>query len=268
MKPTRMKWGVVIAGGVGALTLVAAGLFVFPGVASAAGSMLEIGLAAPSGQRTAAGFVVDGLDWGRPGDGDSLFGGYEEALAEALGIDVEELRAAYEAVRATLIEGAVDDGLLTQEQADALLSGERPGNGRAEDERPEGERPAGGGPGLHVGIGLHTGDADVNALLADELGITVEELEAAQEEAQAAVIAQAVESGALTQEEVDLMQARRAVRSYVADAMAAAYENGVQQALADGAITRAQAEQLLENAGSGTRAPGGFPGHRGMDGGF
>jgi polyhydroxyalkanoate synthesis regulator phasin len=241
---------------------------VFTGAASAAGIAVGPSLAASSADHPARGFVVDGLDWGLPGDGGSRFDGYEEALAEALGIDVEELQSAYQAVCETLIQQAVDEGMLTQEQADALLSGERP-------EAPaEGERPDGVGPGLRGGIGFHTG-ADVNALLADELGITVEELQAAQQEAHAAVIAQAVEDGTLTQEEADLMQARRAVQSYVADAIAAAYEDAVQQALADGAITQAQADLLLESAAQGIGGPNGFfpgPGgfheHPGMRGDF
>jgi hypothetical protein len=269
MSKNKMKWVYLIVGGVGALTLAAAGLFVFTGAASAAGIAIERGVAASSAGHPARGFVVDGLDWGLPGDGDSRFDGYEEALAEALGIDVEELQAAYQAVRETLIQQAVDEGMLTQEQADALLSGERP-------EAPaEGDRPEGVGPGPRGGIGFHAGGADVNALLADELGITVEELQAAQQEAHAAVIAQAVEDGMLTQEEADLMQARSAVQSYVADAMAAAYEDAVQQALADGAITQAQADLLLENAAQGMGGPGGFfpgpdgfHGHPGMYGDF
>jgi polyhydroxyalkanoate synthesis regulator phasin len=262
-KQNSMRWVYLIAGGVGALALAAVGLFVFTGAASAAGIAAEPGIAARSADRPARGFVVDGLDWGHPGDGDSLFGGYEEALAEALGIDVEDLQAAYEAVRETLIQQAVDDGTLTQEQADALLSGERP-----EGAPPEGERLEGARPGPRGGIGFHAGDADANALLADQLGITVDELEAAQQEAHDAVIAQAVEDGTITQEQADLMQARRAVQSYVADAMAAAYEDGVQQALADGAITQAQADQLLESAPQGMHGPGGFDGAPGVRGGF
>jgi polyhydroxyalkanoate synthesis regulator phasin len=265
MSKNKMKWVYLIVGGVGALTLAAAGLFVFTGAASAAGTAVGSGVATSSAGHPARGFVVDGLDWGLPGDGGSRFDGYEEALAEALGIDVEELQAAYQAVRETLIQQAVDEGMLTQEQADALLSGERP-EAPAEGERPE---------GLRGGIGFHAEGADVNALLADELGITVEELQAAQQEAHAAVIAQAVEDGTLTQEEADLMQARSAVQNYVADAMAAAYEDAVQQALTDGAITQAQADLLLENAAQGMGGlggffpgPNGFHGHPGMHGDF
>ncbi len=267
MSKNRMKWVYLIVGGVGALTLAAAGLFVFTGAASAAGIAIERGVTASSAGHPARGFVVDGLDWGLPGDGSSRFDGYEEALAEALGIDVEELQAAYQAVRETLIQQAVDEGMLTQEQADALLSGERPEGGHPEAPA-EGERPDGVGPGPRGGIGFHTGGADVNALLADELGITVEELQAAQQEAHAAVIAQVVEDGTLTQDEADLMQARSAVQSYVADALAAAYKDAVQQALADGAITQAQVDLLLENAAQGMGGPGGFHEHPGMRGDF
>ena len=53
------------------------------------------------------------------------FGSEGSNLAEALGISVEELQAANEAVRTAQVEEAVAqalaDGLLTQEQADAFL---------------------------------------------------------------------------------------------------------------------------------------------------
>ncbi|HID53892.1 MAG TPA: hypothetical protein EYP41_17875, partial [Anaerolineae bacterium] len=49
---------------------------------------------------------------------------YDQALADALGISVEDLLAARETAKATLIQQAVDEGKLTQEQADAILSGE------------------------------------------------------------------------------------------------------------------------------------------------
>ena len=55
------------------------------------------------------------------GDGDTPFGKYEEALAEALGIPVEELQSAHEAVWESAIEAAVSDGKLTEEQAGQIL---------------------------------------------------------------------------------------------------------------------------------------------------
>jgi hypothetical protein len=58
--------------------------------------------------------------FGRGGFGDKE--AREAALADALGITVVELEAAQEEARATLIEQAEADGLITAEQADLLLS--------------------------------------------------------------------------------------------------------------------------------------------------
>lgn len=56
------------------------------------------------------------------------------------------------------------------------------------------------------------GDVDHEQLLADELGVTVEELEAARESVQESALAHAIEEGRITQEEVDEMQARKALQ--------------------------------------------------------
>lgn len=167
----------------------------------------------------------------------------DEYLADALGITVEELQATQEAVRAAALEQAVADGLLTQEQADQLSQFD----GR-----------------FHGG---HFGLADnKDELLAAELGITVEALQTAQEEAHQARLDQLVADGVITQEQADLMAARKAVNDYLdveglSDAAQAAYETAVQQALDAGEITQDQADQLLSEAsGFGGR---GFFGGRG-----
>ena len=209
-------------------------------------------------------------------------------LAEALGITVEELQAATEAVRTAHMESAVAqavaDGLLTQEQADAILAGERlEGNVDLRGIFNKGDREEGG-------------DA-----LAAELGISVDELEAAQEAAREAAIAKGIADGTITQDQVDLRAAGQALREYVeqdtvladllgisAEELAAAKEDGtvrdlieasgltqeeiqvamqeaheaaVAQAVADGVITQEQADQLQEMPGHG--GPGGHGGQRG-----
>jgi polyhydroxyalkanoate synthesis regulator phasin len=284
----QKKWLYLAVGGVGALALAAAVLFV---------------LASPA---MAEARSVLSPEW--PGGGDN---GYDEALANALGISIEELQAAYESARAAAIQQAVDEGRLTQEQADQLLSGEAPEprdrsgmdelvagalgvtveqlqaayeSARAEamqqaaeeghlTQEQAGRRPNGGeGPGgQRAGFDFHGSPGVTNELLADALGITTEELQAAQEQAFSAVIAQAVEDGTITQEEADLMQAHSAIRGYVGAAMSDAYANAVQQALADGVITQAQADQLLSEEHPGFPGSGGFFGGHGgpgMHGGF
>lgn len=175
-----------------------------------------------------------------------------EELAEALGMTVEEVEAAFAAVRVAVIEQAVADGEMTQEEADAILSGEN------------------GGRGNRGRIGGH----DNVDLLAEELGVTVEELEAAQEEIKAARLAEKVESGELTQEEADYIQAKHVVRDYIeadeaSEVDEAAIEAGIADALADGAITQDQADQMLEDLengefGKGGRRGGSHGGKRGM----
>ena len=103
----------------------------------------------------------------------------------------------------------------------------------------------------------------MNEHLAEALGISITELEAAQAKARDTVIAEAVEAGTITQEQADLMSAREAVSAYIQDAMTKAYGEAVEQALADGVITQAQADLLLENGTMGFRGPGDFFGFGG-----
>ena len=59
---------------------------------------------------------------------------YREALAGALDITVEELEAAQQEAHGVVIEQAVEEGIISQEQADQILSHPRaglPGHGRA-----------------------------------------------------------------------------------------------------------------------------------------
>ena len=72
-------------------------------------------------------------------------------------------------------------------------------------------------PGLDVlgwpghGLGL----VDMQALLAEELGITVEELAAAQQAAREAAIQQLVDAGVLTEEQAELANAAANLRSHL-----------------------------------------------------
>lgn len=111
--------------------------------------------------------------------------------------------------------------------------------------------------------------------LAEALGITVEELQAAQLKAQDAMLAQAVEDGTLTQEQADLMQARRAFMQFYADQTEQqSVEDALNAAVEAGAITQEQADLLLEQQGQMGRGMfggmlrdrmfGGGSHHRGM----
>jgi len=180
-------------------------------------------------------------------------GASDEYLADALGITTDELSAAYEEASAAAIAKALEEGLITQAQADAMSA-----NGRA--------FPFGGRGGSWLG----ENDIDFDALLADALGITTVELQAARTKAEEARLAQAVTDGDLTQEQVDLMQGKQALygdQTFL-DAMQAAYKTAVQDAVSRGVITQAQADLILENSADGMRVPGmGMPGRGGPRGG-
>lgn len=194
---------------------------------------------------------VDVKGMGRFGMGED----HQALLAEALGISVEELQAAHLATANAALDQAVEQDLLTQTQADNL--------------RQRLESAGGNGFGFRFGgraLGMLGSDTiDTEALLADALGITVEELQAAYDDAQAAALAQAVEDGQLTQEQADLMAARQAFRAYV-QTQQQGYAELVQAALDAGAITQVQADLLLANQPAfGER---GFGMGRGFDGDF
>ena len=174
-------------------------------------------------------------------------------LAGALGISVEELEAAQDAARTNAsdeaLAQAVADGKLTQAQADAIKE--------LRDLR-----------GNRIIGRFHMGAGDHEAYLAEALGISVEELEAAKDAAIQAGIAQAVADGKITQEQADGMLTRLELKDYLVAEMDAAFETAIQKAVADGVITQEEADEILENDrgffGRGIR--GRF--HDGMRGGF
>ncbi|MBN1642061.1 MAG: hypothetical protein JXA09_12570 [Anaerolineae bacterium] len=236
--------------------------------------------------------------WGR----DGLKGiDYQRLLAEALGIEVDALQAAYEAARTAAIEQAVAEGLITRERADEMLVW----GGRGLDVFHLGRRPK----------DVTSSTIDEEALLAEALGITVDALQEARQEANQAAIAQAIADGLITQEQADQMQSRRDLERYldkntllaqalgmtveelesaydadktlsdllsetgldaatVRDRLQEAYQSAIAQAVADGVITQAQADELLDRpfgapalGGPMGDRMGGRGGHRGLPGG-
>jgi hypothetical protein len=134
---------------------------------------------------------------GMPGQ----MGQEDSYLADALGITVEELQAAQTTAHEAAIDQALADGLITQAQADQLKTG----TGTGRDMR---------GFALGFVFGPDS-NIDQDSLLAEALGISVDELTAAREQAQAARIAQAVADGVITQDEADQMAARQALQAYI-----------------------------------------------------
>jgi lambda repressor-like predicted transcriptional regulator len=161
------------------------------------------------------------------------FGGFGEgredrdaALAAALGITVEELQAARQKVFTDAISAAVEAGELTQEQADQMLA-------------------------MHALRSY----IDRGSLLAEALGMTVEELEAAFAEGQTLA---------------DLMTEKGLTAATLQANLQAAHQAAIARAVADGVITQEQADAILsgQGFGFGFGHHGGMGGHHGGFGGF
>ena len=177
-------------------------------------------------------------------DVDTTGTGPRQALADALGVTVEELNAAYKTAAQQAIKDAVNEALekdlITQERADKILNALENGDGRLR---------------KHVLAGMVLGDK-LDAQVAEELGISLEDFQAAKDQVFSNMIAQAVEDGKMTQTMADLLTARQAASSYFEEARVSAYQSAVEAALSAGAIDQTQADLLLDNVGSGF--PGGF----------
>ncbi len=177
----------------------------------------------------------------------------DEYLAQALGVSADELEAAKQTAYQEAIDQALADGLITQAQADAIA-----------------ERAAASGRLSSRYLREFTASdstIDVDALLADALGVTADELDAARTEAQSLALAAAVEAGDITQEQADQRQAEQALKSYLDEQgfeaqVQSLYENLVQQAVQAGVITQEQADTILSDADFSS-----LGGRHGLDGG-
>ncbi len=205
----------------------------------------------------AAGSVNAPLQHRRGPMGVGGWGDSDTYLAQALGITTAELQTAYQEATTAAIDKALADGLITQAQADALKQHSGMG-GRF------------WGHGLFGMLGLTGSTIDMDALLADALGITTDELADARVEAQNLALAAAVDAGYLTQEQADQLKAEQALRGYLQeqgflDQARSLFESFVQRAVQAGVITQAQADAILSRQGF-LGGFGKFGGLRGMDG--
>lgn len=138
---------------------------------------------------------------------------FDQAMAGQLGISVDALLAAREAARDEALDILVEDGTITPEQADTFR--ER----QALLERLKTER---------------------DTILADQLGISVEELQAAREDGQ--TIRELAEEQGL-----DLLRFQVAVET--------AFENRILELADEGVITEQQAQRLLHRVDQAPRPP-------------
>ena len=178
--------------------------------------------------------AVPGKGW-RGGPGDQA---NNTNLAAALNITTDKLTAAYQAANTEALKQAVAKGLITQAQADQYAANAQNGRPFHFDEF--------GSSGI-----------DYNALLAQTLNITTDQLKAAQTTAYNTAIDAAVKAGTMTQAQADLAKGQRALMANSAfqTSMKTAYDAAVKQAVSDGVITQAQADQILAAA---AQQPNGF----------
>jgi polyhydroxyalkanoate synthesis regulator phasin len=154
-----------------------------------------------------------------------------EDLAEALGMSVEELTEAKAIAVANTIDQALELGLITQEEADELMSEETSSR-----------------RGLYKLLSTEErNQLDYDVFLFEALGITEEEYKTAIETIRQANLDEAVAEGTLTQEEADAIVGQRALMDSAKfnESIKDAYEDAIAEALEDGTITQAQADALL-----------------------
>ena len=302
LRNRNKKLGLVLIGAVVALAVAGGVMFGTTGLVNAA-KLTSSDLETMTQASTTPGLLGDGyLAHGGRWGGLSFEGSidYTQLLANALGISVEDLQTAYENARTAAIQQAVDEGLITQEQADNMLVWGGLARHRF------GFLPFGRGP-----QGVANGKIDEEALLADALGVTTVQLQAARDQANQDALDQAVAEGIITQDQADRMLAQKNLMSYldrdtllakalgmsVEDLEAAyaqgatlsslmadngldaatvranlveAYNGALAQAVADGVITQDQADSMQNRLDFGMMPGGSFmhmPGGRGGFGG-
>jgi hypothetical protein len=183
------KWILITISGLVILAL-AAGTLAFSSFSSASAQTSQ------PGQITGIGFDKQTP----PGPRGKMGGGLQngEKLAEALGITYEELQAAEKSASQAAVQQSLEAGLITQAQADRLLEG---------------------GMGFRRGLDrMLLGDEsgiDMEALLAEALGVTTAELQAARQQASEAALAQAVEDGRITEDQAELMKMRQLLQGTI-----------------------------------------------------
>jgi polyhydroxyalkanoate synthesis regulator phasin len=187
-----MRWGLGLLG-LGAVAVVAIGAIGFGGVAAQTPPEEDKG---------------------------NRFERYRELLAGELGITVEELTEAQTNARNQLIDEAVAEGKITQEQADSLKELE-PGEG------------LGFGLGLHrLGHKLHGGLTDVLEVAAEAVNLPVEDVR---------------ERLAGGESLSDIAASQNIDEETLTNDLVAALTDRINQAVADGDLDQEQADRLIEH---------------------
>ena len=146
-------------------------------------------------------------------------------IAEAQGVEMADITAALQAQFDQAVQDALADGAITEEQAERLQNRPAPFFGKG-----QGRGHGGVGRELAETMQEYIDKDAIQAATASALGITVEELEAAHS-AGTRLPELAQEQGV---DVADVQAAQQAV-----------FEDAVAEAVADGAITQEQADELL-----------------------
>lgn len=181
-----------------------------------------------------------------------------DEIAAEQGVAKEDLQAAMQSAQEDILAQAVADGVLTQEEADKIAEhmadggGPGRGPGRGPNRRgsgPRGNRPR-QGPALSNPGWIEDYQDDLQSALANVLGLSVEELDAAK--------AEGVKLDEIAAEQgVELEDVKAAMQS--------AHEDILAQAVADGALTQEEADAIAEHQAEGNgrcRGPQGPRGNR------
>ncbi|MBC8448787.1 MAG: hypothetical protein H8D78_13650 [Chloroflexi bacterium] len=194
---------------------VFAGLIALVGVVGLASGVSAQGLVEQGASGWERGFGGMTEFWGRMG----------EAVADVLGISVDEHGAVMDTARQQVIEQAVSEGVLTQEQADQIL--ERTESGFGFMGMPFAP---GGQMGGRMSGRIGGPENSPISVAADQLGLTVDELLAELEDGRS--IADVAE-----QEGVNAQT--------IADAFIAVRTERLDEVVAEGRITQEQADEML-----------------------
>jgi hypothetical protein len=190
-------------------------------------------------------------DAGTPFD---FLGSFKEALADILGISVDEYDAAVEQAQGQVVDEALAEGWLTEEQAELMAW-------RMAQAPNAGMRGMGFGK-LPMGRGIGSLGDKLVSLAADELGLSLTELLTELQDGKS-IADVAAEQGVDTQTIVDAYVAK-----LKADLDEAVAEGDMTQTQADYALEKAQERvlDLLEGAGFGEAQGFGRGRHGGMRG--
>jgi hypothetical protein len=156
-----------------------------------------------------------------------------EAIANALGISVDQYDSAVDTAQKQVLDEAVAGGYLTQDQADRMQErmdqGFGPGFGGGF-MGPRGDMP---GWGMSHGGFMGGSENSLMSVAADKLGMTVSEL------------ATELRSGKSI---ADVAQEKNVDTQTIVDAYLAQLKSNLDQAVTNGRITQAQADSMLQQA--------------------